>query len=97
MKRILQLIVFVPIAVIGLAFAVANRHAVMVSFDPFSSDATGQITAPLFVVLILAIAFGVLLGSLVTWITQGKHRRALRTLRAEAARLRDDAGPMKAG
>jgi uncharacterized integral membrane protein len=95
MKRALQLVVLVPLAVIGLALAVANRHDVRVSFDPFSSDQTGEIQAPLFVVLILAVMFGVLLGSLATWFAQGKHRRALREQRAEAARVRDEAGHMK--
>lgn len=90
MKRALQLIVLVPLVVIGLAFAVANRADVVVSFDPFSSDTTGQLQAPLFVVLILAVMFGVVLGSLATWFAQGRHRRALRDLRAEAARPRED-------
>ncbi len=90
MKRALQLIVLVPLVVIGLAFAVANRADVVVSFDPFSSDTTGQLQAPLFVVLILAVMFGVVLGSLATWFAQGRHRRALRDLRAEAARPHED-------
>jgi uncharacterized integral membrane protein len=91
MKRALQLIVLVPLVVIGLALAVANRANVVVSFDPFSSDTAGQLQAPLFVVLILAVMFGVVLGSLATWFAQSKHRRALRDLRTEAARSRGDA------
>jgi uncharacterized integral membrane protein len=82
MKRALQFIVLVPLVVICLALAVANRGNVTVSFDPFSSDTTGQFEAPLFVVLILAIALGVVIGSLATWFAQGKHRRALRDVRA---------------
>lgn len=95
MKRALQLIVLVPLAVVCLALAVANRRDVVVSFDPFSSNTTGQVQAPLFVVLILALMCGVVVGSLATWLAQGKHRRALRDLRAEAARVRDEAGHMK--
>jgi uncharacterized integral membrane protein len=91
MKRVLQLIVLVPLAAVGLALAVANRGNVTVSFDPFSSDTTGQVQAPLYVVLIIALMFGVLLGSLATWLAQGKHRRALRELR----RGHDEAGHMK--
>lgn len=91
MKRALQFIVLVPLVVIGLALAVANRANVVVSFDPFSSDTAGQLQAPLFVVLILAVMFGVVLGGLATWFAQGKYRRALRALRAETARLRDEA------
>jgi uncharacterized integral membrane protein len=91
MKHALQLIILVPLAVVGLALAVANRSNVVVSFDPFSSDATGQIQAPLFVVLILAVMFGVLLGSLATWLAQGKYRRASR----EQRRKRDEVGQVK--
>jgi uncharacterized integral membrane protein len=83
MKRALQFIVLVPLAVICLALVVANRGNVIVSFDPFSGDTTGQFQAPLFVVLIFTVAFGVVIGSLVTWFAQGRHRRALRELRAE--------------
>ncbi|HLH12569.1 MAG TPA: LapA family protein [Methylovirgula sp.] len=97
MRRALQLIVLIPLAAIGLALAVANRHNVTVSFDPFSSDATGEVVAPLFVVLIVALMLGVVVGSLATWVTQGRHRRALRDLRAEAGRLREEAHHMKVG
>jgi uncharacterized integral membrane protein len=89
MKRALQFIVLVPVVVVGLALAVANRANVTVSFDPFSSDTTGQLQAPLFVVLLLAIGFGVVLGSSATWFAQGKHRRALRELRAGRDLTRD--------
>jgi uncharacterized integral membrane protein len=89
MKRALQFIVLVPVVVVGLALAVANRANVTVSFDPFSSDTTGQLQAPLFVVLLLAIGFGVVLGSSATWFAQGKHRRALRELCAGRDLTRD--------
>lgn len=93
MKRALQLIVLVPLAVVALAVAVANRHAVIISFDPFSADRAGDVQAPLFIILIFAIMIGVLLGSIATWFAQGKYRRALRAERA--ARLRSDAGHLK--
>ncbi|QAY95845.1 DUF1049 domain-containing protein [Methylovirgula ligni] len=92
MKRFLEVLILLPLAIIGLALAVANRHAVTVSFDPFTSTAAGAIEVPLFVVLIVAIVIGVLLGGFFTWLSQGKHRRALRESRAEAARLRSQAG-----
>ncbi len=89
MKRILEVLILLPLAIIGLALAVANRHAVTVSFDPFSAAAAGAVEVPLFIVLIVAIIIGVLLGGFFTWLSQGKHRRALRESRAEAARLRN--------
>ncbi|MDR3408765.1 MAG: LapA family protein [Methylovirgula sp.] len=92
MKRFLEVLILLPLAVIGIALAVANRHAVTVSFDPFTSTTAGAIEAPLFVILIAAIIVGVLLGGFFTWLSQGKHRRALRESRAEAARLRGQMG-----
>jgi uncharacterized integral membrane protein len=88
MKRLLEVLILLPLAIIGVALAVANRHAVLVSFDPFTSTTTGAVQAPLFIVLIAAIIIGVVLGGFFTWLSQGKHRRALRESRAEAARLR---------
>lgn len=92
MKRFLEVLILLPLSIIGLALAVANRHAVTVSFDPFTSTAAGAIEVPLFVALIAAIVVGVFLGGFFTWLSQGKHRRALRESRAEAARLRSQVG-----
>lgn len=92
MKRILEVLILLPLAIIGVALAVANRHVVTVSFDPFTSAAVGAIEAPLFMVLIAAVIIGVLLGGFFTWLSQGRHRRALRESRAETARLRSQIG-----
>jgi uncharacterized integral membrane protein len=89
MKRLLQFLILAPVVVIGLAFAVANRHSVLVSFDPFSGDMQGgHVSVPLFLLLILAMMCGVVIGGSVTWFAQGRHRRALRDARSEAARWR---------
>jgi uncharacterized integral membrane protein len=97
MKRLLQFIILAPVAVIGVAFAVANRHEVIVSFDPFSGDmAGGRIALPLFLVLILAMMCGVVIGGAVTWLAQGRHRRALRDARSDAARWRNEAQSTRA-
>jgi uncharacterized integral membrane protein len=91
MKRLLEVLILLPLAIIGVALAVANRHVITVSFDPFTSNMAGAVEAPLFIVLIVAIVVGVLLGGFFTWLSQGRHRRALRESRAEAARLRSQA------
>ena len=88
MKRAVQWLVFLPLAIVGIAFAVANRQIVEVNFDPFAMRPSERIDvqAPLFVVLILALMLGVLVGGVFTWFSQGKHRRALRAVRSEIAR-----------
>ncbi|MFO1134206.1 MAG: hypothetical protein U1E30_03220 [Rhodoblastus sp.] len=53
MRTLFRLLVVLPLAVLIVLFAVANRHLVMVSFDPFpGNDIQGpQLTAPLFLLL----------------------------------------------
>lgn len=90
MKRFLQWLVLAPVAVLGIAFAVANRQAVDISFDPFAAAPAPQmgLQVPLFLVMFVALAVGVLLGGSFTWWAQGRHRRALRDARSDVARLR---------
>src|SRR5579862_9107247 len=93
MARFFKWLLAAPFILAFLLFAVANRHLVTVAFDPFSGGdiPNFSISAPLFVVLILAMMFGVVLGGAATWIGQGKHRKAARQNRAEADRWRAQA------
>lgn len=98
MRTFLKLLILVPLALAAVAFAVANRQGVTVSFDPFATDVPAfALSGPLFVVIILTVVVGVVLGGVATWFGQGRHRRGLRAmrrenegLRAEATRLRAD-------
>src|SRR3954454_8528671 len=78
-------------------FAFANRHLVTVSFDPFGGkDVSGpSITAPLFILLILAISVGIILGGLSGWFKQARLKRAVRELRAEADEARIEAARLR--
>lgn len=98
MKTFLKWLVLIPVAIVLLAFALANRHLVTVTLDPTgSSDISGfAITAPLFIILFLAGMVGVIFGGIATWFTQGKHRRAARLARNDADRLRNEADRLKA-
>ncbi len=94
MKTFLKWLIITPIALAIIAFAIMNRQNVPVVLDPFGSDIPGlSFQAPLFFVMFLCGALGVLAGSFVTWIGQGKHRRDARDARAEATRLRAMAPP----
>ena len=96
MKRFLKLLFWVPltiaILVVIVAVAEANRHYVNIYLDPLagSSPEGTEITVRLFVVILAAIMFGVLIGSLVTYFEQGRHRRAARMARADAESLRTE-------
>lgn len=90
MLKLLKLLVYIPVAVLLIAFAVANHEFVTVSLDPFSNraDAALSFDAPMFVVIIVSVMVGVIAGGLVVWIGQGRHRRAARQLRGETERLK---------
>ena len=93
MAKILKLLIILPIAAVIVAFAIANRQSVTISFDPFSSpDASSAvITAPLFILLFLVLVVGVFLGGIAHWLSQGANRQRARTARDEAERWRDEA------
>jgi uncharacterized integral membrane protein len=99
-RKIVNFAILLPLAVILVIFAVANRHWVMASFDPFNStDPSLGIDLPLFVVILLSAILGVLAGGIITWIRQGRWRRAARRHEADAAAARAElatrpGGPM---
>ena len=91
MKTALKAIILVPIALIAIVFAVANREIVTISFDPFNSDNPAfALSSPLFLTIILMVMLGVVIGGIAVWLTQGSVRQALRQSRTEAERLRRD-------
>jgi uncharacterized membrane protein YciS (DUF1049 family) len=89
LRKIVTFVVLVPLAVIIIAFAVANRQVVTVSFDPFSANApAAAVTLPLFALVILLLIIGVLIGGLAVWLQQGRWRLTARRLERELQRLR---------
>lgn len=87
-KRVIAIVILVPLAVVLIALSVANRTATILTIDPFNpGNPALSYSAPLFVWLFGALLVGVVAGSLVTWATQGKYRRRARSSKQEAARL----------
>ncbi|HEY4807712.1 MAG TPA: hypothetical protein VIH81_08205 [Roseiarcus sp.] len=97
MIRFLRVVFFALVALILLGFAFANRHDVIVSFDPFAAidNAALSIAAPLFAVVIVAAMLGIVAGAFATWLSQGHHRRAARQNRIEADKWRAQAEALK--
>jgi uncharacterized integral membrane protein len=97
MRKLLAYVIVLPLFVVFVVFAVANRHDVTVSFDPFNAaDPALALTMPLFAVIIVAAALGVLAGGCITWIGQRRWRRAARQHRADAQAARDELANHKA-
>jgi uncharacterized integral membrane protein len=88
-RKIVTAIIVVPLAAVIIAFAVANRATVTVSFDPFSSTSPAYAaTLPLFAVILLVLIAGVVVGGAAAWLRQSKWRRRARELEAENRTLR---------
>lgn len=88
-RKITTAIIVIPPAVLLIAFAVANRHSVTVSFDPFTAvNPAYAATLPLFAVILLVLIVGVVVGGVAAWIRQSKWRRMARQLDGEARQLR---------
>jgi hypothetical protein len=84
-------LVGLPIALIGIGFAVANRRWTTLSLDPFAQEAPSvALDMPLWLLMFLGIFIGMLLGGLAAWWGQGKWRKLARESRSEIARLQDE-------
>jgi uncharacterized integral membrane protein len=97
MRKFLNAIILIPLGVIFVVFAVANRHMVTVSFDPFNSnDPALGFSMPLFAVIIVVAILGVVAGGSATWFRQHRWRRAARQHEAEAQALRTQLADLRA-
>lgn len=97
MIRFLKALMLLPVAVLVVLLAVANRAPVTLSLDPFSQDAPEfSITVPLFAVIFAAVMVGVLIGGVAAWLAQGKNRQARRQLRRETHALRNETERLRA-
>src|SRR5512139_3568153 len=75
-RRVVSAVILVPLAAAIIIFAVANRQSVTVSFDPFSTASPAYaVTLPLFVLIMMLVILGVLIGGTVAWIGQARCRR----------------------
>jgi uncharacterized integral membrane protein len=98
MRKFFTALVLIPLGLVFIVFAVANRHPVRVSFDPFNStDPSLAVTLPLFVVIIAVAIAGVVAGGCATWFRQRHWRRAARHHEADARQARTQLADLRAG
>lgn len=94
-RRLALAILSVPIAVVLIGFAIANRQSVTVSLDPFANlDPGYAITAPLYLLTFGALIAGVLIGGSAAWFEQGKWRRGRARLLAELREIKAQTAAM---
>jgi len=79
LNRVLLIVILVPLAIILIALAVANRAPADFTLDPFNpGNPALTIQVPLFALLLAALALGVIVGGIVTWFRQGRYRKLAR-------------------
>lgn len=86
MRRLLRWLVGLPIAIITVAFAIANRQWITISLDPLTTPPRASIGMPLWSLLFVGIFLGLIVGWAACWLAQGKWRRHAREARRELAR-----------
>jgi lipopolysaccharide assembly protein A len=74
--------VLIIAAVVGL-FAASNAGTVSLAFWPLPFIAN----APLYLVVLVSLVFGIVIGALAVWIKGGRRRRQLRESRRQNAAL----------
>ena len=89
LRKIIAALIVIPAALLVVLFAVANRAPVRVSLDPFAGDPPlFAASLPLFVLLLLVLIAGVMIGGIAAWMRQSRWRRRARRLSAELKRAR---------
>jgi len=97
LRKIVTAIIVIPLAAVIIAFAVANRQTVTVSFDPFSSTSPAYaVTLPLFAIIIAVLILGVVIGGIAAWIRQSKWRRTARRLDGDVRALHQELAAVRA-
>jgi uncharacterized integral membrane protein len=87
-RGFIKALILVPVSLIVVLLAIANRSPVALSLDPFSRTAPAfSVSVPLFAALLGAVMIGVVIGGVASWMAQGKHRQAGRRHRRDAERL----------
>jgi uncharacterized membrane protein YciS (DUF1049 family) len=74
--KIIRLILFLIGVVVIVDLAVANRHPVELSFWPLAY----AVTLPLYALLLIVMALGVILGGVAAWLSRSAKRSETRRL-----------------
>jgi uncharacterized integral membrane protein len=84
LRKIVTALILLPIMALVVLFAVANRSAVTISLDPFAGQPPMfAASIPLFVLLLIVLIAGVIVGGISSWLRQSRWRRRARRLAGE--------------
>ena len=91
MTRLLRLVLGLAGLVVIVAFAIANRTPVEVSFAPFPV----LLELPVYGVFLLGLVLGGLIGGIVVWLGGHGHRRDARRMRNKVWALENQVAVLK--
>jgi lipopolysaccharide assembly protein A len=81
--KLVHWLITAPLALVLVVFAVANRETISLTLWP----APVSLNAPIYLVVLLALLVGFLIGELVAWINSHRARRETRALSRRVAAL----------
>src|SRR4029079_9532586 len=89
MRKAIAIAILIPLAILIVMFAVANREIITVSFDPFDSAHPAlAFKMPRCMLICALVTVGVVVGGIAAWLRQHKWRLRARRAEAEARDLR---------
>jgi uncharacterized membrane protein YciS (DUF1049 family) len=90
MRKIVTAFILVPLVIVLVTFAVANRQVVTLAFDPFdAAQPAYALKLPLFILIFALIGLGVIIGGVTVWFGQHRWRVRARRSESEARALRE--------
>jgi len=88
-RRAAAVVILVPLALLIVLMAIGNRQAVTLSLDPLLAEPPAYaLRLPLFLIILVALIAGVIIGGCSSWLRQRRWRRASRRSQAEIGALR---------
>lgn len=97
MTRFIKHVILFAVAVVLVPLAVANRHTVSLSLNPFNPQ-DPRLTipdVPLFWVIFASLCVGIIVGGLGAWAKQGRWRKEARLKRREADKWHKEADQLR--
>lgn len=80
-KRLYRWILSAVLILAAIVIAVSNPQSVAVNFNPFAPQGSGE-QIPLFLVILLSILLGLIIGGFASWWGGGEARKYARAFRA---------------
>jgi uncharacterized integral membrane protein len=91
LRKLVAALVLIPLAILIVLLALANRQAVTIALDPLLTEQPAlTVTQPLFLVLLVAVTAGVVIGGVAAWLRQARWRRTARRAQARAQALQTE-------